>query len=238
MVGGLNVLMDCMSDGVPSPIVTWERAAVNAPRFYSPVSSGPHFEVYANGSLLIKSALEEDGAFYLCQASNGIGPGLSKVIRLTVHVPPRFTAKFKSEAVRSGEQANLKCDADGDPPMTINWSLDKSPLTVGGQSSEPSRFERREEASDRRLRSSFRIASAQRRDSGLFTCVVTNLYGSDEMSIRLIVQEVPEAPRDLNAQEVTSRSAKVAWTPPFNGNNQINKYWITCRPKENNGEYT
>lgn len=85
VVGGANVLLDCLAEGVPSPVITWERAAVNAPRFYSPISSGPHFEVYANGSLLVKNAGEEDGAFFLCQASNTIGPGLSKVVSLTVH---------------------------------------------------------------------------------------------------------------------------------------------------------
>jgi hypothetical protein len=54
-------------------------------RLYSVISSGPHFEVYVNGSLLIKNAGEDDSGLYLCQASNSIGPGLSKVITLSVH---------------------------------------------------------------------------------------------------------------------------------------------------------
>lgn len=57
----------------------------NSPRHYSAIASGPHYEVYANGSLLIKNAQEDDAGYYLCQASNGIASGLSKVVFLTVH---------------------------------------------------------------------------------------------------------------------------------------------------------
>jgi hypothetical protein len=38
-----------------------------------------------NGSLIISRATQEHEGYYLCQAGNGIGPGLSKVILLTVH---------------------------------------------------------------------------------------------------------------------------------------------------------
>jgi len=38
-----------------------------------------------NGSLLIERAQITDGGQYLCEASNGIGVGLSTVVTLTVH---------------------------------------------------------------------------------------------------------------------------------------------------------
>jgi len=41
--------------------------------------------VARNGSLVIPRVSRDHAGFYLCQASNGIGPGLSKLIRLTVH---------------------------------------------------------------------------------------------------------------------------------------------------------
>lgn len=59
--------------------------SASAPRGFTPVASGSHYEVYANGSLLVKSTEENDAGYYLCQSSNGIGPGLSKVINLYVH---------------------------------------------------------------------------------------------------------------------------------------------------------
>jgi hypothetical protein len=37
-----------------------------------------------NGSLLIESVAQEDEGHYMCEASNGIGVGLSAVVQLTV----------------------------------------------------------------------------------------------------------------------------------------------------------
>lgn len=67
-----------------SNIYFWLFKAGN-PRLYTSIASGPHYEVHSNGSLFVKNALEIDGGYYLCQANNKIGSGLSKVIFLTVH---------------------------------------------------------------------------------------------------------------------------------------------------------
>ncbi|UYV70832.1 hypothetical protein LAZ67_8000774 [Cordylochernes scorpioides] len=128
VIAGQNVRIDCLADGFPTPVVTWERGSGLSPRQYVAIASGPHYEVYANGSLLVKHVQEADGGYYLCQASNGIASGLSKVVFLTVHVPPRFETKFRSESVRKGEPVRLGCQAEGDHPMTIAWTLDKQPL--------------------------------------------------------------------------------------------------------------
>lgn len=41
--------------------------------------------VAGNGSLVIPRVSREHSGSYLCKATNGIGPGLSKLIQLTVH---------------------------------------------------------------------------------------------------------------------------------------------------------
>lgn len=38
-----------------------------------------------NGSLTILKAIESDSAPYLCQAGNGVGEAISKVITVVVH---------------------------------------------------------------------------------------------------------------------------------------------------------
>ena len=131
--------------------------------------------------------------------------------------------------MRIGDSLVLKCEAVGDNPMTVTWTLDKNiAITVPADHG----YERRDEMSDKRIVSSLRIDAARRRDSRLFSCSVSNSFGSDAMNIQLIVQEPPEAPRDLKLIQSTSRTAKLAWSVPFNGNNKILKYWITCFPKD------
>ncbi|XP_074605506.1 cell adhesion molecule Dscam1-like isoform X2 [Brevipalpus obovatus] len=242
IVSGQNVLINCLSEGSPSPSITWERGSAQTPRSFTSISSGPHFEVYANGSLLIKSVEPEDGGLYLCQASNSIGPGLSKVITLTVHrksmealfwrnvhlflSPPIFMTKFMSENVRLSDDIELECDARGDSPMEIEWFLDKQPIDM------KDRFVIRNETWPNRMLSTLRIESARRRDSALFTCLVTNAYGKDETNIRLIVQEPPESPKNFKVLHYRSREAKLSWSQSFNGNSDINRFWITCHPKD------
>lgn len=41
--------------------------------------------VFENGSLIIYNTQRTDAGYYLCQASNEVGAGLSRVIKLTVH---------------------------------------------------------------------------------------------------------------------------------------------------------
>ena len=42
-------------------------------------------QVFENGSLNILEARDSDFGHYMCQASNGVGAGLSKVIRITIN---------------------------------------------------------------------------------------------------------------------------------------------------------
>ncbi|CAL1284864.1 unnamed protein product [Larinioides sclopetarius] len=226
VVSGRNVRIDCLADGFPAPVITWERGSANSPRHYSAIASGPHYEVYANGSLLIKNAQEDDAGYYLCQASNGIASGLSKVVFLTVHVPPRFDNKFRSETARKADVVRLKCESTGDHPMTIVWNIDKQPLTP---SEDPRRYDLKELVDKKRMSSEITIKSAERRDSALFTCLVRNAFGQDDMNIRLIVQEPPEPPRDVRVLEHKSRTAKISWSSPFNGNSAIIRYLVQCK---------
>lgn len=48
-------------------------------------SKSDGIETYANGTLYIQSVTQSHEGYFLCQAKNEIGAGLSKLIRLTVH---------------------------------------------------------------------------------------------------------------------------------------------------------
>ncbi|KAI4469263.1 titin [Holotrichia oblita] len=65
-----------------------------------------------------------------------------------------------------------------------------------------------------------------RQDTTTFTCSATNAYGQDEMHIQLIVQEIPEAPRNVRVIEQLSRSIGLSWTLGFAGNSPINSYIV------------
>lgn len=48
-------------------------------------NSQSNIMAHSNGSLMISKVAREHEGSYLCQATNGIGAGLSTLIKLTVH---------------------------------------------------------------------------------------------------------------------------------------------------------
>lgn len=48
------------------------------------VHSSPRAHRYNNGTMVLSDAEEADAGAYLCQANNGIGAGLSKIVSLQV----------------------------------------------------------------------------------------------------------------------------------------------------------
>lgn len=49
------------------------------------VISNANIQTLENGSLTIREVSEENSGEYMCQAVNGVGPGASTVIHLTVN---------------------------------------------------------------------------------------------------------------------------------------------------------
>ena len=81
-----NFLIDNqMSAFVDSNIIAGNPSLGPATQQYHLIRSGPHYQVYLNGSLRISEVNGLDATNYLCQASNGVGPGLSKMVTLKVN---------------------------------------------------------------------------------------------------------------------------------------------------------
>lgn len=52
---------------------------------YEEIREKQFTKLLSNGSLLLQNVKEDREGFYLCQAHNGIGTGISKVIQLKVN---------------------------------------------------------------------------------------------------------------------------------------------------------
>lgn len=52
---------------------------------YEEIREKQFTKLLSNGSLLLQNVKEDREGFYLCQAHNGIGSGISKVIQLKVN---------------------------------------------------------------------------------------------------------------------------------------------------------
>ncbi|KAL3210792.1 hypothetical protein MRX96_036891 [Rhipicephalus microplus] len=221
VLGGIAAL-HCAADGFPTPRIDWKRAQGSEPRNFRLVSGSYRIHVHTNGTLVVQDAELADGGYYLCEAHNGIGVGLSRVVTLAVNVPPSFPSKFTSQNVKRGQETVLRCEATGDPVMTITWEKDKHPLDLTAEK----RYTLLTDSSTGKMISTLTIKSAERRDGALYTCIVRNPYGSDETNVQLLVQEPPSSPADVRAMKISSRSIEISWSPSYNGNSPIRKYHV------------
>lgn len=76
------------------------------------------------------------------------------------------------------------------------------------------------------LTSQLILLNAKREDSRIFQCMASNEYGSDVRQIKVRVEEVPDAPSELQVEYKTSRAICIRWTPGFDGNSDIIEYII------------
>lgn len=97
IVLGHKVFIDCSADGYPQPRISWKKAmgstnredrdkkSYGNPSDFKDILSSYRHQIYSNGSLIIQEVDKTDMGYYMCQVSNGIAAGLSKVVLLTVH---------------------------------------------------------------------------------------------------------------------------------------------------------
>ncbi|XP_052463751.1 cell adhesion molecule DSCAM-like isoform X2 [Carassius gibelio] len=107
----------------------------------------------------------------------------------------------------------LPCRAVGDPPPAIKWlkeSGSPAPAIIDGRRSIHGN-------------GSFVIKTVKAEDSGYYTCVASNNWGTDEIILNLQVQVPPDQPR-LTVTKTTTTSITVSWIPGDNGGSSIRGY--------------
>ncbi|XP_033002943.1 Down syndrome cell adhesion molecule isoform X1 [Lacerta agilis] len=108
----------------------------------------------------------------------------------------------------------LPCKAVGDPAPTVKWMKESngtpSLVMIDGRRSIFSN-------------GSFVIRTVKAEDSGYYSCVATNNWGSDEIILNLQVQVPPDQPR-LTVSKTTSSSITLSWIPGDNGGSSIRGY--------------
>ncbi|GAB6026763.1 Down syndrome cell adhesion molecule-like protein 1 [Chamberlinius hualienensis] len=219
-----STIVDCKVDGTPEPKIKWMKAVENSPGEYDEVAYiDEHTRQLPNGSLFMNRVREQDGGIYSCRATNGVGPGLGKVISVIVRMPVKFDIQYANETSRTGDTAVLRCQPTGDLPMEFTWFFGGRKINLESNS----RFsvEEMNGVSNKPI-FDLTVTDVSRRDAGVYTCQVRNAYGGDETRVRLIVLEPPLAPEGVTVVNHGSRSISLSWTRPYHNNDVISRYII------------
>lgn len=251
---GSDAKIECKSDGFPKPQVTWKKAVGkfrtkksysetiliyifiqitgDQPGEYKDLKHNDNIRV-EDGTLHIDNIQKNNEGYYLCEAINGIGSGLSAVILLNVQAPPEFTEKLRNQTAQRSEPAVLQCIAKGEKPIGILWNMNNMRLDPKTDN----RYTIREEILSTGVMSSLSIKRTERTDTALFTCVATNAFGSDDSSINMIIQEVPEMPYALKVLDKSGRSVQLSWAKPYDGNSPLKRYIIEFKTSRGSWEH-
>uniref|UniRef100_A0A6B2E762 Putative down syndrome cell adhesion molecule 2 isoform r n=1 Tax=Phlebotomus kandelakii TaxID=1109342 RepID=A0A6B2E762_9DIPT len=224
-----HITIHCQAQGVPTPIVTWKKATGSKSGDYEEVRERPYTKLLTNGSLLLQHVKEDREGFYLCQAHNGIGTGIGKVIQLKVNSSPYFSAPSRMVTVKKGDTAILQCEVNGDKPINVIW------LRAGKHELNPStnyRVAVKQDATPDGISAEAQITNVDSSDSGPYFCQASNLYGRDQQLVQLQVQEPPQSPAALEALMVSSRSVNLKWQPRNNDPGEVTKYIVEYREIE------
>ncbi|XP_047105114.1 lachesin-like [Schistocerca piceifrons] len=191
-----NLTLTCRAEGFPTPKIMWRREdglpITIDRRKKVGVLDGEHLN-------LTRISRTEMGA-YLCIATNGVPPSVSKRIIVDVEFSPMIWVPNQLVGAPAGTDVTLDCHAEAYPRAISYWVYDSVMLLPTGKYV----TESREDAYRSHMRLTVRDVAAP--DFGNYRCISKNSLGETEGSIRLY--EIPRASSSPKATEVRSGSAK------------------------------
>ncbi|XP_077487145.1 cell adhesion molecule Dscam1-like [Amblyomma americanum] len=206
---GSSVVIHCNAFGYPVPIVQWSKERDD--RDFELVRMGDRFNMAPNGSLQIRSVKAEDAGHYRCDAGNGLGNGLSKIINLIISTPPRILERVEETTVRRSHSVRLKCEATGDRPLSVRWFKDQRPYEATLRDG----FDIIERNLPGGVISELLIQNSSTADTGAYVCKVSNKFGNVTSLTKLYVLEPPSPPVGIKVSDIRSRTVRLTWQAPY-----------------------
>ncbi|XP_065576987.1 cell adhesion molecule Dscam2-like isoform X2 [Artemia franciscana] len=218
---GMISQLHCAASGFPEPLIKWKKMLEYSNEFEEiPAIEPSGLQVTSNGTLTFSPTRKIHAGSYLCEASNGLGAGLSKIVKLEINAPATVTVSSEVVQVPLGRSATLTCSVSGDSPLEINWKTENFIIHYTGQRIVINNRVRQ----DGSVVSDLTVNLAVKDDTKIYTCFGRNIFGRDEKGIQLLVQEPPSPPQYVQVDELSSRSLKLSWTPPEDGNSPLKQY--------------
>ncbi|XP_063912148.1 neurotrimin-like isoform X2 [Zophobas morio] len=131
---GSNVNLRCVAKGSPEPSITWRRETGEPLK----LPTGEEVASIDGPVLNISGVSRQQMGPYLCIASNGIPPSVSKRIMLIVHFAPMMEIQNQLVGAYEGQQITLECRSEAYPKSINYWTTDKGEIVPQSGKYEPS----------------------------------------------------------------------------------------------------
>ncbi|XP_055658596.1 matrix-remodeling-associated protein 5 isoform X1 [Falco peregrinus] len=177
-----DAFIPCDAVGEPKPFITWTKVSTGA--LMTANTRLQRFEVWKNGTLLIRNVQLQDHGQYLCTAQNLHGVDkMTIVLTVVAHQPKILLSRYRDVTVYFGETIAMECQASGTPSPHISWIFpDRKILqTVTTTEGRIMLHENR----------TLSIKQATFSDRGVYKCVASNAAGADSIAVRLHIAALP-----------------------------------------------
>ncbi|KAI5745683.1 hypothetical protein M8J76_013413 [Diaphorina citri] len=188
---GGTIKLVCKAKGYPRPHITWKREDGQEIIIKEGNTMVPKSKVitYQGDTLkLVKVSRSEMGT-YLCIASNGVPPSVSKRITLNVHFHPVIHVPNQLVGAPIDTDVTLECYVEAYPKSINYWVRDQGDMVISSERYEVESISR--SIFDFKMR--LTIKKITKYDLGSYKCIAKNSLGEVESSIRLY--EIPGSPK-------------------------------------------
>ncbi|XP_037927563.1 neurotrimin [Teleopsis dalmanni] len=174
---GNNVTLKCAATGSPEPTITWRREN----GVLIELANGTEVLSVEGVDLMLPSVKRQHMGAYLCIASNGVPPTVSKRISLVVHFPPVITVQNQLIGAVEGKGVTLECQSEAYPKSINYWTRERGEIVPPGGKYASNTTEIGEYRSLMRLH----ISVLNQAEFGAYRCVAKNALGDTDGAIKL-----------------------------------------------------
>ncbi|XP_016931817.1 neurotrimin isoform X1 [Drosophila suzukii] len=217
---GGSAKLVCRARGHPKPKITWRREDGRE----IIARSGSHQKTKAQsveGEMLTLSKItrSEMGA-YMCIASNGVPPTVSKRMKLQVHFHPLVQVPNQLVGAPVLTDVTLICNVEASPKAINYWQRENGEMIIAGDRYALTEKENNMYAIEMILH----IKRLQSSDFGGYKCISKNSIGDTEGTIRLYEMERPgkKTLRDDDLNEVSKNEVVQKDTRSEDGSRNLN----------------
>ncbi|KAF7278936.1 hypothetical protein GWI33_007839 [Rhynchophorus ferrugineus] len=194
-----NVSLTCKATGYPDPYVMWRREDGDDIRY-----NGENVNVVDGEILFITKVSRLHMGVYLCIASNGVPPSISKRVQLKVQFPPMLSIPNQLEGAYIGQDVALECHTEAFPTSINYWTTDRGDMIISGSD----KYEAVSMDSGYKKYMMLKIRKVHKNDFGSYRCVAKNSLGETDGVIKLEEIPAPTTMKSIILQTSSSQFKK------------------------------
>ncbi|XP_034933668.1 lachesin [Chelonus insularis] len=194
-----NIKLRCVATGIPQPTVTWRREDGRNITLREEGREKISVKNFDGETLNLTGVLRQEMGNYLCIASNGVPPTISKRYSVQVHFLPVIKVTNQLVGAPVNRNVTLECIVEASPRAMNTWYNNKGEKLMHNgkytmsESALPDGYS---------WQMNLTIHNLEKKDFGSYACAAVNALGRAEAAVRLqeleLVTETTPGPISRN----------------------------------------